>query len=177
MRTIATCCHPLATSATHPRDHRRRFPSPRASHTATLSADGWRVVIFGGVNEGSVLSDVHVLDTRHSIWWQVYPSGSPPTPRHSHAAALVGTDIVLFGGIPAETFRSPTYVLHTRAWEVRTSARLEPLFEVDPDLNATCSLYLGSLGSPSQVWSCGPRLRERLDNGTAADTGADYVDL
>ena len=151
------------------------YPSPRAGHTATLIADGSRIVIFGGLNDQAVLADAHVLDTRRGIWWQLYASGEPPSPRHSHAAALVGGDLLFFGGIPAERGQhAPTYALHTAAWELRTSALLERLFDDEPELNSTCSLRLGSLGSPAQVWSCGPPLRERgrADEGDALNASS-----
>ena len=131
-------------------------PGPRASHTATLTADGSRVVIHGGLDAGQVLNDLHVLDTRHMIWWQLYTTGRAPSARHSHVAVLVGTNILFFGGIPAErSDHGSTHLLHTGEWELRTSALLERVLVEEPTLNATCGLYSGSVGSSAQIWRCG----------------------
>ena len=49
--------------------------------------------------------------------------------------------------------------------ELQTSAAIAPRVAREPELNATCSLLLGTGGSPVQRWSCGVRMRERASGG------------
>ena len=88
---------------------------------------------------------------------------------------LIESFVFYFGGIPPGGSESPTaHLLSTEQWELRTSALLKPLLPMDEELNRTCSLYLGSIGSPAQLWTCGPRLRDRNSSAVLSDNGTDY---
>ena len=155
-------------------------PTPRCGHSATLSPDGRRVVIFGGMGLSGPLADAHVLDlsnARGPLWWQLHPAGDAPSPRHRHSATLFGSDLLIVGGLPP---RRPhdggvqVEMLNLAHIEMQTSAAIAPLLAQSPQLNASCSRMLGSVGSPVQSWSCGDRLRQRHANESASDGGEDY---
>ena len=151
-------------------------PSPRASHAAVLAPSGHQLIIYAGRDGSGAHADLHVLDTRRGLWWQLYASGAYPRARHSVGAALLGSAVVFFGGRPAHaTAKESVRLLHTHRWELRTTATIGAHLASDGELNASCALRLGTAGSPSQVWSCGERLRERQADAAADDAGEDYA--
>lgn len=69
----------------------------RAHHTATITWDG-RVLIAGGTlspTGASALDSTYVFNPGDNTWT---PGPRLITPRHSHAAAILGGDVVLAGG-------------------------------------------------------------------------------
>ena len=127
------------------------------------------------MDEGGPLCDLHMLDTRDLIWWQLHASGEYPTARHSHAAELLGRDFLYVGGSPPGSGMS--YLLSTDAMERRTTAQLEPFLSHGDDLYSSCLLLVGTIGSPSQLWSCGPQLSDRSAAANLTDSGEDYIKL
>ena len=121
-----------------------------------LSANGPRVIIFGGMDENGPLGDAHVLDLSDAaapLWWQLQPAGEPPRPRSGHTATLFGSDIVIVGGSPIRYSAASKYaidmaLLNLVHVEVQTSAAIEARVAREPELNATCSLLSGTRGSP-----------------------------
>ena len=156
-------------------------PAPRVGHSATVSPDGRRVVIFGGMDSRGPLADVHVLDLSDAsgpLWWQLHPSGQLPSPRHRHSATLFGSDLVLVGGLPprgAHQQGVAVELLNLATIEMQTTAMISNLVARNRELNTSCTLLLGSLGSPVQRWTCGPRLLSRRDNASMGDDGVDYM--
>lgn len=132
-------------------------PAPRAAHTATMTPDGQQLIVLGGMNEGGVLSDAHVLDLSQSpaIWWQLKTSTDAPlTPRHSHTASLFGTDLLLVGGLSPSAYIGSVEVLNLVSLVLETSAPIASRLAQDAGLNASCALLLGSPGSPVQRYAC-----------------------
>ncbi|DBB07366.1 hypothetical protein WJX82_002389 [Trebouxia sp. C0006] len=117
-------------------------PGPRCGHTLTTVAGpdgelaGAKLVLFGGATalEGSqrgdappaspgpastagirlagATSDVHIMDVRTGKWEKMAPHGEPPSPRAAHAAAAVGSMVVVQGGIgPAGLASEDLHVL------------------------------------------------------------------
>ncbi|XP_031488559.1 serine/threonine-protein phosphatase BSL1 isoform X2 [Nymphaea colorata] len=108
-------------------------PGPRCGHTLTAVAArgvegasdyvGPRLVLFGGAtaiegpsNAGirlaGVTNSVHIYDVLTRKWSRAHPAGDPPSPRAAHAAAVVGTMVVIQGGIgPAGHSTDDLYVL------------------------------------------------------------------
>jgi hypothetical protein len=57
---------------------------------------------FGGISAASCYNDVWSFDTFIQKWSRLECTGSPPSPREGHAAALVGDVIYVFGGRRAD---------------------------------------------------------------------------
>ncbi|BDA41177.1 probable tRNA wybutosine-synthesizing protein 5 at C-terminar half [Coccomyxa sp. Obi] len=82
-------------------------PPPRHRHSAVSvggSLKSGRIIIFGGMGSGVVLGDVWELRLRGKRWhWtQLACIGGQdhvPGPRHSHAAAVVGSNMYVYGGV------------------------------------------------------------------------------
>ena len=160
-------------------------PVPRARHAAAATPDGLRLVLFGGEDDTGSLADLHVLDAARGVWWQVHAAGDYPAPRAvGHAAVCVGDDVLFVGGDLDDTSDAQrgaqTYLLSTRAMELRTTALLAELGALRdgppgsrlPSLRGECDLHKGTLGATTQVWRCGPMLRQRAP-AVPADPGRD----
>lgn len=81
-------------------------PGPRCGHS--LTACGGRLLLFGGataletsgaaaagIRLAGATSEVHSLDVRGGVWTKLQPAGEPPSPRAAHAAAAVGSMVVM----------------------------------------------------------------------------------
>lgn len=65
-----------------------------------------------GIRLAGATSDVHLMDVRSGKWEQMIPQGEPPSPRAAHAAAAVGSMVVIQGGIgPAGLASEDLHVL------------------------------------------------------------------
>ena len=48
-----------------------------------------------GIRLAGATSDVHIMDVRTGKWEKMAPHGEPPSPRAAHAAAAVGSMVVV----------------------------------------------------------------------------------
>jgi len=138
-------------------------PKARASHSATLTPDGQRLLVFGGMDAAGPLADAHLLDLSHEppIWWQLHPVGQAPSPRYAHSATLFGSDLLIIGGLPLGGATGvDVQMLSFVSLEMQTSAMLAPRLSTDHALNRSCSLLMGSKGSPVQQYTCGGQLTD-----------------
>ncbi|KAF9577770.1 hypothetical protein BGW38_006796 [Lunasporangiospora selenospora] len=89
-------------------------PPLRRSHVAAATSTG-RIYIHGGTDlEGSnYFADVAILDTTSWSWNQPPIEGSAPTGRYSHAAAMVGTNMVVTFGLTAGGATNTIFILDT----------------------------------------------------------------
>ena len=55
--------------------------------------------VAAGIRLAGATSDVHILDVRTGKWEKMDPAGEPPSPRAAHAAAAVGSMVVVQVGI------------------------------------------------------------------------------
>lgn len=81
-------------------------PAPRRGHTAVLTPEDNEMIIFGGNRVGTGLNnDIWVLKNANKSevdkateWRQIFPDGTPPTPREGHAGVFnEKKDIIIFG--------------------------------------------------------------------------------
>eukprot|EP00232_Nephroselmis_pyriformis_P020890 CAMPEP_0182865234 /NCGR_PEP_ID=MMETSP0034_2-20130328/7583_1 /TAXON_ID=156128 /ORGANISM="Nephroselmis pyriformis, Strain CCMP717" /LENGTH=859 /DNA_ID=CAMNT_0024997525 /DNA_START=139 /DNA_END=2715 /DNA_ORIENTATION=- len=111
-------------------------PGPRCGHTLTAlmgpngDVEGTRLILFGGATalEGAAsrdsnssgagirlagaTADVHSFDVKTGTWIKLNPTGEAPSPRAAHAAAAVGSMVVIQGGIgPAGLATDDLHVL------------------------------------------------------------------
>ncbi|TAN35432.1 HYR domain-containing protein [Patescibacteria group bacterium] len=68
-------------------------PSPRYAHTAVYKSETNQLVAFAGATSTGAVNDVWVLSNANGLggtpaWFQLSPTGGPPSPRHSHTAVL-----------------------------------------------------------------------------------------
>lgn len=61
------------------------------------------MLLFGGANINSLgfpeyLNDLRQLDTESMTWSRIGANGTVPSPRYSHSAALVGSNLIIYGG-------------------------------------------------------------------------------
>ncbi|KAJ6737797.1 hypothetical protein OIU85_019818 [Salix viminalis] len=57
------------------------------------------MIVFGGTNGSKKVNDLHILDLGTKEWINPECKGTPPSPRESHTATLIGDDrIMVFGG-------------------------------------------------------------------------------
>ena len=89
-------------------------PNPRFLHTMIYCRKLNILVIHGGRNDGSLipqkfpfLGDCWVLQLDNLMWVSVVIAGGKDHPKCSHAAAVVGTKMIVFGGIYYNTYCSP----------------------------------------------------------------------
>uniref|UniRef100_A0A7S2PDR2 BTB domain-containing protein n=1 Tax=Leptocylindrus danicus TaxID=163516 RepID=A0A7S2PDR2_9STRA len=72
-------------------------PSPRDRHVSVAYRNAFYV--FGGFDGSSRVSDFFCFDLAEMVWRQITPSsGTPPSPRHSHAAVVHKDSMYIFGG-------------------------------------------------------------------------------
>jgi len=72
-------------------------PSPRDRHVSV--AHGNSVYVHGGFDGKSRVNDFWRFDFSAMTWREVsVQSGTPPSPRHSHAAVVHGDSLYVFGG-------------------------------------------------------------------------------
>lgn len=53
------------------------------------------LLVAAGIRLAGATSDVHILDVRTGKWEKMDPAGEPPSPRAAHAAAAVGSMVVV----------------------------------------------------------------------------------
>ncbi|KAL0073747.1 hypothetical protein F4703DRAFT_1947375 [Phycomyces blakesleeanus] len=73
------------------------IPAPRRGHSAVLSSDGLRVILFGGgrpLHSDEVFNDVFILELDTMRWTAPFIGGVPPTPRKYHKDDLM---LIVFG--------------------------------------------------------------------------------
>ena len=84
-----------------------------------------------------------------------------PGPRYAHSATLFGSDLLIIGGLPLGGATGvDVQMLSLVSLEMQTSAMLAPRLSTDHALNRSCSLLMGSKGSPVQQYTCGGQLTD-----------------
>ena len=68
---------------------------------------------FSGIRLAGATSDVHIMDVRTGKWEKMVPHGEPPSPRAAHAAAAVGSMVVVQVRLEIISAHSHTVVLST----------------------------------------------------------------
>lgn len=106
-------------------------PSARTYHTSSACV-GDRLFVFSGGDAGATpVSDLqlHVFDSVSLTWHQPETQGRPPSPRHGHMVAAVGSRLYVHGGLAGEKLHSDMHCLDTATmkWErVRAKGDVPP---------------------------------------------------
>ncbi|KAG7476412.1 hypothetical protein MATL_G00082610 [Megalops atlanticus] len=117
-------------------------PSGRTYHTNSACV-GDRLFIFSGGEAGATpVSDpqLHVFDSVSLTWSQPETQGRPPSARHGHVVAAVGSKLYIHGGLSGEKFHSDMYLLDTVSlkWE-----RVRAKGDTPPGMAAHSAVVLG----------------------------------
>ena len=96
--------------------------STRASHSSVYDSANNIMIVFGGTNNNVVFNDVWLLTHANGLggtplWSQIFPAGSPPTPRVAHSAIYdaVNNSMTIFAGstsITADYFNDVWILSH-----------------------------------------------------------------
>lgn len=118
-------------------------PTIRSGHCVAAFADeaGWHVIIWGGENQGTYLSDGGVFHASSGVWTKI-PQSSGPSPREEHyceySAALGG--MVVHGGLGPSGVLADTWLFMPGdgSWrridtEPPAPPRYAPCAALDPD--------------------------------------------
>jgi hypothetical protein len=101
-------------------------PPGRSTHMAVYDPDGQRMIVFGGRNRSSALSDVWALNLTDVSWQQLNPTGTAPGARCLAGAAYCPArrSMVFFGGTDLHTQHNDVWELNldSAAWH-RISAQ------------------------------------------------------
>ncbi|KAJ4828742.1 hypothetical protein Tsubulata_025157 [Turnera subulata] len=73
---------------------------PRHRHAAAVV--GSKIYVFGGLNNDTIFSSLHALDTKTMHWEEVSTGGEGPCARHSHSMVAYGSTVFVFGGYNGE---------------------------------------------------------------------------
>lgn len=92
-------------------------PIARTSHTAVYDSNSHRMIIFGGNQAffNTNRNDVWVLTNANGVgsptWIQLFPTGTPPTPREGTAGIYdqVTNQMIIFGGVQYTSSTAFTY--------------------------------------------------------------------
>jgi len=101
-------------------------PTPRTHHSAVM-LDSNTMAVFGGIEIGSankILGDLALYHVDEEYWVSYsYQHTSIPSPRHSHAAVTMGSNMYILGGIGSDGHMIDTDELlifksGTKSWSV-----------------------------------------------------------
>ena len=107
-------------------------PSARSAHSAIYDPVRDRMVVFGGIEDGS-LNDVWALSLAGTPAWTVLtPDGTPPSGRYGHSAICdpVRDRMMVFGGLDDSVYRDDVWDLTlagTTAWTPMLGPELHTL--------------------------------------------------
>ncbi|KAF9430320.1 Kelch domain-containing protein 2 [Podila epigama] len=90
------------------------LPPPRKNHVAAADITG-QIYIHGGtdMSASTYLSDIAILDTTSWTWKQPAFEGNAPTGRYSHAATMVGSNLLITFGLTAGGATNTLSILDT----------------------------------------------------------------
>ena len=74
---------------------RKTYISKSYVHQKKISSAPQIYPSVAGIRLAGATSDVHILDVRTGRWDRMDPAGEPPSPRAAHAAAAVGSMVVV----------------------------------------------------------------------------------
>lgn len=97
----------------------KSFPETRAGHTAILSADHSRIVVFGGTSAHyKYFTNTFTLDLTTLTWTRQETKGESPPKRGGHCAFLAYGKMLVFGGFDGKKYYNDIYclTLDTYTW-------------------------------------------------------------
>lgn len=77
------------------------------------------MIVFGGEGVTSLLNDLYSFNIDTEIWTQLFPTGTPPTPRTGMTAIISSSTLIIFGGTNFSLYFNDVckYDIITNTWE------------------------------------------------------------
>lgn len=97
-------------------------------HRHAAAVVGSNIYLFGGLNNDSISSSFHVLDTVNLQWKELLVGGELPCARHSHSMVAYGSRLFMFGGYDGEKALGDLYSfdVQTCQWKKEKTAGRSP---------------------------------------------------
>jgi tRNA wybutosine-synthesizing protein 3 len=97
-------------------------------HRHAAAVVGSEIYVFGGLNNDSISSSFHVLDTVKLQWKELLVGGEWPCARHSHSMVAYGSRLFMFGGYDGEKALGDLYSfdVQTCQWKKEKTAGRSP---------------------------------------------------
>lgn len=121
-----------------------------------------------GIRLAGATNDVHIMDVRTGRWERWAPQGEPPSPRAAHAAAAVGSMVVVQGGIGPAGLASED--LHVLDFTDQARPRWHRVSVAGPGPSARYAHTLALVANRFLVASGGNDGRTTLQDAWALDT-------
>lgn len=88
-------------------------------HRHAAAVVGSKIYVFGGLNNDTISSSLHELDTDTQQWKELSINGEWPWARHSHTMVAYGSRLYMFGGYNGEKALGDLYTfdVHTCLWK------------------------------------------------------------
>ncbi|KAG2374531.1 hypothetical protein C9374_010815 [Naegleria lovaniensis] len=87
------------------------YPAPRSRHTAVVTEDSSRVILYGGGGKNRIFDDIWVLDVNEMEWSQPPESENKPSARWGHSACVHSGKMYVFGGVFKTSMLNDLYML------------------------------------------------------------------
>lgn len=107
----------------------KSYPESRAGHTAILTPDQTRIVLFGGTSAHyKYFSNAFTLDIATLVWTKQDTKGEAPPKRGGHCAFLAHNKMFIFGGFDGKKYYNDLYSLSldTFVWSRVEASGLVP---------------------------------------------------
>lgn len=97
-------------------------------HRHAAAVVGSKIYVFGGLDNDTISSSFHVLDTVNLQWKELPVSGEWPCARHSHSMVAYGSQLFVFGGYDGEKALGDLYSfsVQTCQWKKEKTAGRSP---------------------------------------------------
>lgn len=98
----------------------------RHRHAAAVS--GSNIYVFGGLNNDTISSSLHILNTENLQWKEILVGGEQPCARHSHSMVAFGSKVFMFGGYNGEKALGDLYSfdVQTHMWKKEKTTGRSP---------------------------------------------------
>lgn len=116
-------------------------------HRHAAAVVGPKIYVFGGLNNDTLSSSFHVLDTDSMLWKELLVTGEQPCARHSHSMVAFGSQLFLFGGYSGEKALGDLYSFNIKTcqWKKENAAGKSPHARFSHSMFVYKS-YLGVIG-------------------------------
>lgn len=138
----------------------KSYPESRSGHTAILTPDGTKLIVFGGTSAHyKYFANTFILDLATLTWTKQETRGEAPPKRGGHCSFLFNNNMWLFGGFDGKKYYNDLYCLSldTFSWRKVEAAGALPKprsgHTATLTNNGTYLLVFGGCGANSEFLS------------------------